>query len=250
MVPGNHSQIVSITQPDTMSEQVVVKGLLGDSAPAGPWNSARVAVERGRFDEVIRKLMPIASELDEAHLVDLALALEGTGRNDEALELLRAEAGRHGTDAKGVLAGRLKRAWLLEGRRDDAESALALYTEALEEATAADDHEQAYYHAINVAFLKLAYEGDRQSGVALAEVALEHCAAAPVTHWRAATQAEANLHCGDDDEALARYSEAVSLNPDPRDFESIWAQAMHLAEKLGRTDLAERIYHLFRPSRP
>jgi hypothetical protein len=48
------------------------------------------------------------SELDSEGLVQLALALEGTGRQPEAMEFLEKYAGND-TDPMGVLAGRLKR---------------------------------------------------------------------------------------------------------------------------------------------
>ena len=191
--------------------------------------------------------MPIASELDEAHLVDLALALEGTGRGAEALDLLRREAGRHGTDAKGVLAGRLKRVWLLEGRRNDAESALGLYTEGKEEASAKGDHEQAYYHSINVAFLRLMYEGEREGAKAAAQSALRHCSAAKGSHWRDATEAEASIHTGDDARVIQGYEEAANRNPDPQELESAWIQGVRTAEELAKPDLAQGIDQVFRP---
>lgn len=249
VVPGNHLEIVDLTGPGSMSQQAVIEGLVGGSAPAGPWNSARVAIERGDFDRAIRTLLPRAAELDEDHLVQLALALEGSDRREEAIDLLREHADRHGTDAKGALAGRLKRRWLTEGRQRDADSALALYGEGLASATADGDHEQAYYHAINVAFLELAFHHDRAAAGTAAELALEHCAPAPPGPWRSATEGEANLHLERFAEARAAYAEAVAFGPPPHALESSYVQASGLASELGHPELQADLDAVFRTQR-
>jgi pimeloyl-ACP methyl ester carboxylesterase len=247
VVPGSHSGIVNIDRPGTMSQQVVVEGLIGSAAPAGPWNSARVAVERRQFDEAVRTLLPAVAELDERHLVVLALALEGVGRHGEAVQILEEHGGMHGTDAKGALAGRHKRAWQAEGRRHDGEAAYSLYSEALAEATANADPEQCYYHAINVAFLELTFRGDRRAAEAAAGVAADHAAEAPPSAWRSATQAEAQLILGHYDQAMAQYAEAVAREPEPHALESTYGQAVMVLAELDEPGLKERLDAVFRP---
>ena len=75
----------------------------------------------------------------------------------EALQVLEQHyrSGTSSTDALGVLAGRLKRRWLAERRAADLERARQLYSEGLARAEAEGDAAQAYYHAINIAFLDL-----------------------------------------------------------------------------------------------
>jgi pimeloyl-ACP methyl ester carboxylesterase len=247
VVPGNHLEIVDLKAAGSMSQQVVVQGLVGSAAPAGPWNSARVAVERRDFDRAARELLPHAAELDDRHLVELALALDRTGRRDEAIVLLREHAGKDDTDAKGALGGRLKRVWQAEGRRDDAESALELYAGGLASAAAAGDHEQAYYHAINVAFLELAYRGDRSAAEEAARQALTHCEVARPGHWRAATEGEAHLHLGDREHAVDAYREAVELEPAAHELESAYVQASRVAAELGEPGLQAELDAVFRP---
>ncbi len=247
VVPGDHLEIIDVRDAGTMSQQVLVEGLIGAAAPAGPWNAARVAVEQHRFDRAVRELLPNAAELDERHLVDLALALEGTGRREEAIAVLREHARAGDTDAKGTLAGRLKRMWQLEWRRDDAEAALSLYTEGSESAVAAGDHEQAYYHAINVAFMEVAYRGDRDAAATAARQALEYCAAAPESYWRTATEGEAHLHLGEWDKALSAYTRAVSLEPPATALESMHRQASVVLSELGHDDLQARLDAVIRP---
>ena len=115
--------------PDSMSEQVVVEGLLGDAAPAGPWNSARVAVEQQRVrPRHPRSSARSAGELDEQHLVDLALALEATGRREEAIAIL-TRARRQARHRRKGDARRAAQAQVAgRGRQRDAESALELYS--------------------------------------------------------------------------------------------------------------------------
>lgn len=251
VVPGGHLDIVELEGPGSMSEQIVAEGLLGSAAPAGPWNSARVAVERGDFARAIRDLSPHAAELDEEHLVALALALGASGRRDEAIELLQTHAGAHGTDAKGTLAGRLKRSWLDQGRRADGQNALDLYAESLAEAVAAQNHAQAYYHAINVAFMALTFDNDRDAAMAAAEQALEHCELATTRDYSSsATRGEANLYLGDGERALAAYAKAIGQNPSPRSIESTYRQAMRVLEELGRDDLEDELDQVFRAADP
>jgi pimeloyl-ACP methyl ester carboxylesterase len=247
VAPGNHTELVNVLAPGTMTEQIVSEGLIGNAAPAGPWNSARVAIERREFEAAIAELMPNADRLDERHLVELALALDASGRRDEAISLLEKTSGLHGTDVKGTLAGRHKRNWIAEGLRDDGEAALDLYSQSLAEALAADDHDQAYYHAINVAFLQLAYKGDHAAARAAAQQALDEAAQAEPGFWRGASEAEARLYLGDIAKAVEGYRSAVALKAEPHELESAYAQASRVAAELDDETLQEQLNAVFRP---
>jgi hypothetical protein len=67
----------------------------------------------------------------------------------------------------------------------------------LKGSTTAGDSAQAYYHAINLAFLDLmaapATAGVPADVRSMAGRALKHCSAAAEDHWRLATEAEAAL---------------------------------------------------------
>ncbi len=250
VAPGNHTELVDIRAPGSMTEQIVSEGLVGSAAPAGPWNSARVAVERREFARAIDELLPNAEKLDERHLVELALALDASGRRDEAVGLLERTSSLHGTDVKGTLAGRRKRTWLAEGLREDGEGALELYSESLAEASGAGDHDQAYYHAINVAFLELAYRGDRAAARTAAQTALEHAGASEPGFWRAASEAEAQLYLGDVAKAIAGYGAALELDPEVYEIESAYAQASRVAAELDDAALQAQLDAIFRPAAP
>ena len=66
--------------------------------------------------------------LDSDALASLALALEGLGRGAEALSVLEKhfKGGTSSTDAQGILAGRLKRRWLVGRVQSDLDRAKQL----------------------------------------------------------------------------------------------------------------------------
>lgn len=243
VVPGNHVEIARPEQPDDMTVTVLVDALTGGGPPGGPFNAARVAVEGRDFHQAVDLLLPRAAELDDRHLVELALALDETGRRHEAVAVLRDHA--RTTDALGTLAGRLKRVWMAEGLRREAEEAIGLYRQAHDTAVETGNPTQAAYHAINLAFLELAYRNDADAARAFAREAIEDCASTPQDQWRAATLAEAHLYLGETDAALAEYRRAIERATTPREVESMWAQASRVAAELDDSALAARLDDLF-----
>lgn len=244
IVPGDHLSTVKPRGPDSQSVQMVLQGLTTGTAVEGPLQSARRAVERGDFREVIDRFLPQAEEVDEDTLVVLALALEGAGRGDEAVRVLQARGDRAGTDVLGTLGGRIKRRWVGQRRQADAELAESLYARGHALASAAGDHAQAYYHAINLAFLTLLHRKDVAKAREWAEDALTHCAAQEAQAgaaggpdhdavWRAATRGEALLIQGRTDPALDAYRQAVSLVRHPWQALSMFWQGRLVADTLG-----------------
>jgi tetratricopeptide (TPR) repeat protein len=149
----------------------------------------------------------------------------------------------------GILAGRLKRRWLTERIASDFQRARALYSEALQLSEADGDHAQAYYHAINVAFLDLAAlpeASDVPEGVrSCARRALEHCAGADASHWRDATEGEARLMLGDLVQAEQKYRQAVAQADSTRDIDSMYVQAVRVAGRVFGEDGVTRIEEIF-----
>lgn len=240
VVPGNHLEIVKPATREHPSLLLVVDALTGARRALPAIDGARLAVERGRFQQAIATLLPRVDELDNAALASLALALEAEGRGPQALAILarryNAGGGLSATDAMGVMAGRLKRRWLTERVAEDFTKARALYCDALQQAEASDDHAQAYYHAINVAFLDLSASPEAAEVSArvrhMAQKALDHCNQAGASHWRSATQGEALLMLGELDRADEEYRQAVALVETPRDLDSMYSQAVRVAERV------------------
>ncbi|HET7509245.1 MAG TPA: tetratricopeptide repeat-containing protein [Solirubrobacterales bacterium] len=247
VVPGNHLTMVKPASGESLSVQLVLDCLIGRAAPAGPANAARAAVERGEFYKVVNQLEPQKDELDETGLVQLALALEGVGRQKDAIAILE-KAQPDYTDAVGVLAGRLKRRWLVERRARDAEKSYELYSAGLARSEERQNHSQAFYHGINIAFLELAYKNDPEAARNMAQRVLAHCQQARLDKWRLATEAEAHLVLEEEEEALARYQSAVENTPlpTPREIDSMYQQAFSIASVLGDEMMADRLRALFR----
>jgi pimeloyl-ACP methyl ester carboxylesterase len=241
---GNHLEIVKPPDADHLGYKIALKALTGKGTVGGALDSARLAVESRRFQEAVDTLWPNRAELDDKSLVTLALALESVGRQADAIDIL-LKANPRGTDPLGVLAGRLKRRWLVERKRSDAEQALSLYGRALVQAETKREAAQAYYHAINCAFMELAYGSDAAACRTYAERALKHCAQAPDDVWRRATEGEANLYLGNTAAAAAAYRDALALNPEPWQATSIYQQAFRAADLVGEDGLAAELKAMF-----
>jgi pimeloyl-ACP methyl ester carboxylesterase len=240
VIPGNHLTMLDAPSAKAACVQIILQALTEGTAKAGPRSAAGVALEYGRFQEVIDKLWPIRKEaLDDEGAGSLALALDSVGRRDDAIEFLR-EHKPSGTDPLGILGGRYKRRWLLERRRADAEEAFKLYGQGYEGATAKTppDHEQAFYHGINLAFMELAYGGDFRAARKRAEKVFEHCQLAKSPRhrfWRTATEADAQLVLGHTEEGIKRHAEAAKMQLQPWQALSIQEQAMRTADLSGCT---------------
>jgi pimeloyl-ACP methyl ester carboxylesterase len=235
IVAGNHLEIIRPRERNNRGVQLVVKRLSGDTAQIGPWDGARLAVEAREFQKAIDLFEPYKGQLDDAAAVQLAIALEKCGRQNDAIDVLR-DRGKPTTDAMGTLAGRLKRRWLRERREDDATRAMELYKRAYD-LSKKSNPAQAYYHAINIAFLNLVFNGSLPDAQIWARHALEHCSAAQKIEtnpdaWRLATEGEANLLIGNFAEALQRYRAAIETEPDPWQLESMYTQALETARQL------------------
>ncbi|OQW38427.1 MAG: hypothetical protein A4S08_09905 [Proteobacteria bacterium SG_bin4] len=253
VVPGDHLKIVKPTSPESESVQLVVNRLIGHAPSTEVWNSARVAIESRDFQRAVDLLEARVSELDKEGIVQLALGLEGVGRRDDAISLLQ-QRGTSDTDPMGVLAGRLKRRWLLNRIEKDGEMARQLYGKALERALAQQDYSQAYYHGINVAFFQLFADRQLATAQATARDVLAYCQKAQAGElasdrkWRLATEGEALIHLNQPDAAYARYQQAIApeQGAEPREIESMYQQAIYLSREVGDNLLRRKLTKLFR----
>ena len=66
----------------------------------------------------------------------------------------------------------------------------------------------------------------------MAQRALKHCRMAPENHWRIATEAEAALMLGELDKALGLYGRAIKMAESQRDIESMYTQAVRVADRV------------------
>ncbi len=252
VVPGNHLGIVRPDSTDHYSYELFYKTLTDSRGAFSAVESARLAVEHNEFNHAIELLLPGADGLDADAIVTLALALESVGRNEDAIEVIEKWNDAHerrSLDPIGVLAGRLKRRWMTSRQEQDFDRALELYNEGLECAEASKDHSQAYYHAINVAFLRLLSEaGDGPPTTEVKEMArraLGHVDAAHENHWTCATKGEAHLMLGNLEVAVDAYRGARGLAKDLRQCDSMHMQAVTVALRVFGEDGAKQIDEVF-----
>lgn len=229
-IPGNHLEIVRPSTRDDLAYDILRSVLRGDAPPHAVTDTARLAVERREFQHAVDLLEPRVAELDDNAIVTLSLALESLGRSQAALDVIETWAdGRDRLDPQGVLAGRLKRRWLLERRQADFDRALLLYTESRAAAIDSGNFAQAYYQGINVAFLLLAATADHdaipQAALEAARLALAHVELAPPNPWATATRGEALLLLSQFDDAIAAYRLASDAAPSLRARNSMYVQA-------------------------
>jgi pimeloyl-ACP methyl ester carboxylesterase len=255
VIPGDHLSIVKPTGAGSPAVQLVLKGLLGVAAPAGPWNSARVAVEAGQFEDAVAQLEPHQDELDDHGKAQLALAMEGIGRpRERVIEFLEHTLNKKHTDAMGVLGGRYKRRWLVERQEKDFERAFNLYREGYELSAQANRYGQAFYHGINVAFLSFAQHGELNVAHDMANKVLQHCEevrrhetpGGKPDYWRLATEGEAYLYLNYFGEAMERYRQAVETKPAPRQMDSTYQQALWVTGRMGNEAAALLLQQIFR----
>jgi pimeloyl-ACP methyl ester carboxylesterase len=175
-----------------------------------------------------------------------AFEIESVEGTQKAIQFLQAIQSKD-SDVKGTLAGRLKRLWLCDPvlHQADGNQALDLYRQSLEESEAAGDHEQAYYHAINCAFMTLALNASLEKAKEIAKTALEHCQQAAEGKWRQSTIGEASLYLGDDNASVAAYRRALTMDPDLREKQSMQQQAVWTARLLENENAELRLQGLF-----
>jgi pimeloyl-ACP methyl ester carboxylesterase/predicted negative regulator of RcsB-dependent stress response len=243
VIPGNHLTMLDADSADAPCVQVILQTLGG--SPQGALSAAKVAIETGEFGDIIRRLWPnrdsapdqLHSKLDDYSAVQLAIALERTGDSAAALAVLKSHK-PEGTDVLGVLAGRLKRRWWLTGNVDDFKGAQKLYQSAYEQSVAKDppDHDQAYYHGINLAYLAVAVQRDFKTARTMASKVLEHVAWASdpgLKHWRPATEGDALMILERTDEAIAKHQQAAAQDLKPWEATSMEEQALRVADLCG-----------------
>jgi pimeloyl-ACP methyl ester carboxylesterase len=246
VVAGDHLTMIKAKEASAESVQLLVAALSAKPEPAAASAPLRTRVMGMSEPEVEHALATPERRLTQAEVVNAAIMLDLDDKRQQAIALLEQNLAL-GTDIKGTLGGRFKRLWLETADRSYAERALELYRSALDMSSAADDHEQVYYHAINVAFLSFVVWDRKTEAEDLARLALEHCAKAPETLWRVATEAEARLYLNETEVALADYERAFAMGAEHWQLQSAGQQAYQIAVKLGAPELQEKLQTLFNP---
>lgn len=251
VVPGDHLSIVKPPDVKHPSVQLVLEYLTRKAAESGPIDPASFSVEVQMFHKTIARLGK-QQDLDQDGLVELALALEGVGRQADAIKVLEQQIQPKYTDAMGTLAGRLKRRWWMRRGRSDAQRARDLYQKAYTVAAKAGDADQALYNGINVAFMDLGFGNDLAAAQKMAKKVLVHCTENPRDKkWALAAQGEASLLLDDTDVAIQHYAAAFRTSSlkridTVRQTLSMYQQAVRVASLMGDESVARRLESVFR----
>ncbi len=211
-VDGRHLGMVKPKDEEDDCYKLILNTLTNTEFANQYTNSEEINIALGKYDAVVKKLLPNKEALDKNGLKRLVFALEGLDRREEALNILDEHpSAQEDTDLMGIIGGRYKRAYLKFPSKDDAETAFVYYELALEKSTTNKNYEQIYYHAINLAFLSLVVKDNRTEMIRYAEQAL-HVAKNCADHlWKYATVAEANMYLGEMKTARKYYKKAAEL---------------------------------------
>lgn len=175
-------------------------------------NNEEINIALGKYDAVVKQLLPNKDALDKNGLKRLIFGLEGLDRREEALQILDEHPGaQEDTDLMGIIGGRYKRAYLKFPSESDGDAAFVYYELALEKSVAKKNYSQIYYHAINLAFLSIVVHNDKEEMAEYARQALDAAEKCEDDLWKYATVAEANMYLRNFDRAKEYYAKAAGM---------------------------------------
>ncbi len=210
-IEGNHSNMVKANNDNDTNNQcfaILLSDLVPYSTEVFKASSFALNTLMAKYRSVVNELESDIESLDAKGLKRLGLALDVLGEEDKAIQILETHPlSKVNTDTMGILGGRYKRKYLYSGNKAaDAETAIKHYSTGLRLSKEKNDSDQIYYHAINLAFLSLVYQGNKQEMRQYAELALQNCNEAAINIWEIATMAEAYLYLGNMAEAEKYYT--------------------------------------------
>ncbi len=236
VVSGNHLAIVKPDDKNHAGYQLIIATLTKTVFNNPFTDKEAVNLSQGNYTEVVNNLLPQKDKLDKKGLAKLIFALEGLGRSNEAIKILEdSTLAANNSDLLGIIGGRYKRKYLGNYETADAEKSFSYYKNAFAIATAKNDLEQIYYHAINLAFLSLVCTEDRAAMKMFAQKALDATESCPDEYWKYATVAEASMYLNDIDTAKKSYIKAA-VKAGVREKLSIYANAFMGYTSLNKSD--------------
>ncbi|MDC7999851.1 caspase family protein [Aequorivita todarodis] len=212
IVEADHFSLVQIDDANDDSYQLLLKTLTNKGFLNTFSNAEEVNIALGEYNAVIKSLLPKLKTLDGKGLEQLIYALEGVGKEVEAMKILNGHPeAKDNSNLLGIMGGRYKRQYLKTFSAEDLRMALKHYGDALKIAETKNDYSQIYYHAINLAFLSL-MKGERGPMASYADKAYEATAKDPFPSlWKLATLGEAFLYKGEFENAKDNYKRAAKM---------------------------------------
>ena len=227
IVDGKHLQIVKPVDEKDDAYSLILSTLTGSKFFNQYTNKEEINLTLGKYDAVVKELLPIKDDLDKRGLTQLIFALEGLERKDEVYDILNNHPiAQNNTDLMGIIGGRHKRDYLKAPIGKSSQLAKEYYNKALEISAEKEDFSQIYYHAINLAFLSIVTdpEGGESMMMKYAKQALEATEHCRDNVWKYATVAEANMYIGNMEKAEEFYIKA-SVNAPIREKISMHTNA-------------------------
>jgi tetratricopeptide (TPR) repeat protein len=246
---GNHITMVKPVSTSDTSFQIIKKALYNDKDYLLGFDNKELNNLVGKYHEDVNLLGSRLKQLDNKGFKKYIFALEGTGNIDIAIKTIEeSDAISNNTDLMGILGGRWKRKYLVEDNVDFLNSAIQWYEKAFGLSTAANNDSQAYYHAINLAFLYLMRdESDLTDCKKMAQLALDHCEKSlQDDYWEVATKAEAYLYLNNFEESKKLYIEAIEkCNHDIRSTSSMMINAFYACNSLNKLHWKKELEEIF-----
>jgi pimeloyl-ACP methyl ester carboxylesterase len=229
VIEGNH---INMIKPKNNGDKqngcyvIIVNTLSNENINHLDGNAEDVNILMGNYNSVIKKYLPKATAITVPNLIQLVFALECTGKNDQARDiLLKHLSANDNSDTLGLIGGRYKRKYILEGLQEDFDKGFNYYRRALDLAIHQNSSKQVFYHAINLAFFSV-LSGKELEMKRYAQMALNHCISEKKDLWELATMAEAYLYLGKLESSEEYYKEAAKVaGTDVRAKQSIYSNA-------------------------
>ena len=197
-VNGKHLLMVKPKDDKDDTYSLILNTLTGSKFFNHYANKEEINLTLGKYDAVVKELLPRKDDLDKRGLTQLIFALEGLERQEEVYEILNTHPlAKRNTDLMGIIGGRHKRDYLKTFSYKSYEMSHKYYSKALEIAVENKVDSQIYYHAINLAFLSIV--SDPETGRSeMKKYANQALLAANKCddNWKDATIAEANMYLG------------------------------------------------------
>jgi tetratricopeptide (TPR) repeat protein len=246
---GNHITMVKPPNIEDTSFQIIKSALAPNSTILDNFDYTALNNKIGEYYEIIQQSKDQLKLLDSRKLREYIFALEGVGKIDEAIIAIKnSEWIQTNTDLMGVLGGRYKRKYLTEGLNSYLNEAIEWYKKALDLSIANDNHQQIFYHSINLAFLYLIENDQDLTRVKeMAGKALLSCEKnAQADFWELATMAEAYLYLNDFEKCQKFYQEAiVKADHGIHEISSMMINAIYACNSLNKLDWKRKLEGVF-----
>lgn len=212
VIEADHFSLVQIDDVNDDGYRLLLDTLIGKSFLHTFSNKEEVNIALGEYNAVIRKLHPNLEVLDRKGLERLTYALEASGREEEAKEILESHPlAQENAKLLEILAARYKRQYINSSSVEDLKMAFKHYQKALTISKEKQDHAQIYKITINLAFLSL-LDDDKQAMISFADHAFEATTKDPFPSlWKWATLGDIHLYKGDFENSKKQYKKAAKM---------------------------------------